>query len=103
MLSGIMCKIQSKQEILSSSTKIQAIKFTYASQLIAGGDYFFFRTKRGDYSSKAIISNIVHRNSCPKYVVLFIFPLNQKIITSNTLSMGFLRVPKLVPWLVFRA
>ena len=33
MLSGIMCKIQSKQEILSWSTKIQAIKFTYASQL----------------------------------------------------------------------
>ena len=70
---------------------------------MAGGDYFFFRTKRGDYSSKVIISNIVHWNSCPKYFVLFIFPLNQKIITSNTLSMGFLRVPKLVPWLVFRA
>ena len=87
---------------------IQNIKWnnkapTVFSRIIAGGDYFFFRTKRGDYSSKAIISNIVHWNSCPKYFVLFIFPLNQKIITSNTLSMGFLRVPNLVLWLIFRA
>ena len=73
-------------------------------RIIAGGDYFFFRTKRGrlfkgsDNSREAIISNIAHWKSCLKYyIILFIiFPLNQKIITPDKLNMGFLSVPNLV-------
>ena len=33
----------------------------------------------------------------------FIFLLNQKVITSNKLNKGFLSIPSLVPWLLFRA
>ena len=74
-------------------------------RIIAGGDYFFFRTKRrrlfkgrGDNSREAIISNIAHWKSCLKYYIIFfiIFPLNQKIITPDKLNMGFLSVPNLV-------
>ena len=73
-------------------------------RIIAGGDYFSFRTKRGrlfkggDNSRVAIISNIAHWKSCLKYyIILFIiFPLNQKIITPDKLNMGFLSVPNLV-------
>ena len=53
------------------------------------GDY----SREGDYSIEAIISNIAHWTSCPKYFVLF---SHQKIITSNKLNMGFLSVPNLV-------
>ena len=60
----------------------------------------YFAQKGGDYSRKAIISNIAYRKSCPKDVVFFIF---KKIITLNKLNMGFLSVPNLVPWLFFRA
>ena len=35
--------------------------------------------------------------------ILFYYPINQKIITSNKLKMGFLSVPNLVPWLILRA
>ena len=33
-------------------------------------NFFFFAPKGGDYSREAIISNISHRRSCPKYFVL---------------------------------
>ena len=34
------------------------------------------------------------------YILCFIIPLKQKIITLNKLNMGFLIVPNLVPWLI---
>ena len=49
---------------------------TVLSRTIAGRDYFSFAPKEGDYSMEgdysreAIISNIVHWKSCPKYFVL---------------------------------
>ena len=56
----------------------RAILNTVFSWIIAGGDYFFFPTKRerfssreGDYSRETIISTIVHWKSCPKYFVSF--------------------------------
>ena len=36
---------------------------TVFPRIIAGGDYFFFRIKRGDYSREAVISNIAHWKS----------------------------------------
>ena len=57
-----------------------AIIFNYRfSSNISRGNYFFFRKKRGrdyssregDYSMEAIISNIAHWKSYPKYFVLF--------------------------------
>ena len=33
---------------------------TVFPRIIAEGDYFFFRIKRGDYSREAVISNIAH-------------------------------------------
>ena len=63
---------------------------------IAGGDYFFFAPKGGDYSREAIIFRY-----CSLQVMLQIFcsilPSNQKLITSTKLNMGFLSVPRLVP------
>ena len=75
-------------------------KLPFFPRIIAGGNYFFFRIKKGrdyssgegDYSREAIISNVAHGKSCPKYFVLFSL-LNKKIITSNKLSMGFFNVP----------
>ena len=127
--------VKFSQEILSWSTKIQAIKFTYACQLRysslnsatsqASGT---FRILSGTINRLRIFSNnsrgwlflFSHKNWAIIWVrrlfqilftgiralnilFQFIFPLNQKIITSNTLSMGFLRVPNLVLWLIFRA
>ena len=68
-------------------------------RIIAVGDYFFFRTKKGTIIRlfQILLTGSHALNIC------FIFPLNQKIITSNKLNMGFLSVPNLVPWLVFRA
>ena len=43
---------------------------TVFPRIIAGGDYFFFRIKRGDYSREVVISNIAHWKSCLKYFVL---------------------------------
>ena len=74
---------------------------TVVPRVIARGHYYFFHTKRewlfegrhlfkGDnyfkYSSLEVVPLIVR----------FIFPLNEKIITSNKLDMGFLSVPNLV-------
>ena len=50
------------------------------------GDYFYFRTKkRGNYSKagnyyqmEAIISNIPHRRTCPKYFVLLYLAIKEK-------------------------
>ena len=62
--------------------------------LIAGAIISFFAPKGGDYSREAIISDIVHWKSCPKY---FVLPLNKKIITSKKPNMGFSSLPNLVP------
>ena len=70
--------------------------YRISSNNTAGGDYFSFAQKGGDYSREAIISNVGQWKSCPKYI-FFVFTLNKKIITSNKLNMGFLSVPNLVP------
>ena len=79
-------------------------------RIIARGDYFFFRAKRGDYlregdySREPIISNNAYWKSCPKEWYVFLLLLfSKKIITSNKRNMGFSSVPNLVRWLVFRA
>ena len=49
---------------------------TVFPRIIAGGNYFLFRTKRGrlfeegDCLREALFSNIAHWKSCPKYFVL---------------------------------
>ena len=43
---------------------------TLIPQIIAGGDYYFLSTKRSRLFEGAIISNIAHGRSCPKYFVL---------------------------------
>ena len=43
---------------------------TVIPRIIAGSDYYFFPTKRSRLFEWAIISNIVHWRSCPKYFVL---------------------------------
>ena len=58
---------------------------------------FFRIIARDDYSREAIISNITHWKSCPKFLGFFSLPLNKKLITSNKLNMGFFSVPDLVP------
>ena len=71
-------------------------------RIIAGGNYFFFRTKRGRLFEGRDYFKYCSLEVAPK-IFCFIFPLNQKIITPNKLNMGFLSVPNLVPWLIFRA
>ena len=58
------------------------------------GRLFFFLSHKsgGIFKGKAIISNIVHWKSYPVYFV------NQKMITSNKLNMGFLSVPNVFSW-----
>ena len=68
--------------------------------IVAGGDYFFFPTKRSQLFEGTIISNIAHWRSCPRYFVIL---LNRQLITSNKQNMGFLSVPNLVIWLIFNA
>ena len=63
---------------------------TVFPRIIAGGDDYFFPSKRSRLFEGAIISNIAHWRSC------FIIPLNRKLITSNKQNMGFLSVPNLV-------
>ena len=66
---------------------------TVIPRIIAGGDDYFLSTKRSQLFEGAIISNIGHWRSCPKYFVL-LFHSNRKLITSN--KLGFLIVPNLV-------
>ena len=54
---------------------------------------------RGGQIFQIIIS---HWKSSPNYFVSLSHWI-KKIITSNKLNMGFLSVPNLVPWLIFRA
>ena len=62
---------------------------TVIPRIIAGGDHYFLSTKRSRLFERAIISNIAHWRSCPKYFVLL-------LITSNKQNMGFFSVPNLV-------
>ena len=77
--------------------------------IISGGDYFFFRIKRGkggDYSREGDYFSYCSLDDVPKiyiYIQIFLIPLNQAIITSNKLNMGFLSVPNWVPGLIFGA
>ena len=71
---------------------------TVFPRIIAGDDYFFFRTKKSQLFKGRQLFKILlaHRKLCPKY---FIFPFNQKMITSNNnykLNMGFLSVSTVV-------
>ena len=43
---------------------------TVFPRIIAGGDDYFFPSKRSRLFEGAIISNIAHWRSCPKYFVL---------------------------------
>ena len=45
--------------------------YRISSNIIAGGDYFYFRTLRGRLFEGAIVSHIAHWESCPKYFVLY--------------------------------
>ena len=53
------------------------MKYRLFPRIIAAGDYFFFAQNgnggdylgEGNYSREAIISNIAHWKSCPKYFV----------------------------------
>ena len=65
-------------------------------RIIAGGDYFFFRRKRRRLFEGRRLFQILLTGS-RALNICFIFSLNQKIITSNKLNMGFLRVPNLGP------
>ena len=79
--------------------------------IISGGNYFFFRIKRGkggDYSREGDYFSYCSLDDVPKiyiyiYIFFFLIPLNQAIITSNKLNMGFLSVPNWVPGLIFGA
>ena len=62
--------------------------------------HFFFHTKGEGFLKGRRLFQILLTGSHALYI-LFIVPLNQKMITSNKLNMGFLSVPNLFPWLNF--
>ena len=62
--------------------------------------HFFFHTKGEGFLKGRRLFQIFLTGSHALYI-LFIVPLNQKMITSNKLNMGFLSVPNLFPWLNF--
>ena len=65
-------------------------------RIIAGGDYHFFCTNRGRlFEGRQLLEERSYFKYCSLDVVPQIFcfiPLNQKLITSNKLNMGFLSV-----------
>ena len=61
----------------------QDMKVPYFSRIIAGGDYFFFRTKRGRLFEGRRLFQIVVTGSRALNIFFLIMPLNQKLITSN--------------------
>ena len=78
--------------------------------IIPGGDYFFFRIKRGKggwlFEGRRLFQLLLTGRRAQNiyiYIHIFLIPLNQAIITSNKLNMGFLSVPNWVPGLIFGA
>ena len=61
----------------------QDMKVPYFSRVIAGGDYFFFRTKRGRLFEGRRLFQIVVTGSRALNIFFLIMPLNQELITSN--------------------
>ena len=57
---------------------------TVFPRIIAGGDYFFFRTKRGRLFEGRRLFQILLTGSRAQKVFCFIIPLNKKIFTSNS-------------------
>ena len=71
-------------------------KYTVFPRIIAGGDYFFFRIKRGRLFEGRRLFRILFTGS-RALNILFYYPIKSNNITSNKLNMGFLSVPNLVP------
>jgi len=92
----------SHSNVLTCKGKIHVtIQLQNSSNNSRGRLSFFLHKKGAIISWKAIIGGmqlfqILLTGSCATNI-LFIFPLNQKLITSNKLNMGFLSVPNLVP------
>ena len=62
----------------------------------AGGDYLFFYIKRGQlFEGRRLFQILLMSLEVVPEIFSFIFPLNQKIITSNKLNIGFLSFPTL--------
>ena len=59
-------------------------KLLYFPQIIAGGDYFFFGTKRG-----RLFEGGVYFKYCSSEVMLYIFCFIIPLITSKKLNIGF--------------
>ena len=58
-----------------------SFEITIFPWIIAEGNYFYFCTKRGRWFEEAIVSNISHRGSFPKY--FYYYTIKSKLITSN--------------------
>ena len=73
----------------AADLKIGSLTSTVFPRIIAGGDYFYFSTKRGDYSREgdfsreAIVSNISHRRWRSKYFVLLYQAIKKKVKYMN--------------------
>ena len=67
----------------------------FPGKIVKGDCFFFFFTQKGFFNRGKAIISIVHWKPYPVYFV------NQKMITSSKLNMGFLSVPNLFPWLNF--
>ena len=76
---------------------------TIFPRIIARGDYFFFTRKGWRLFEGGGYFKWFSLEVVPLEVFCFIVTWNQKTITTNKLNMGFLIVPNLVPWLIFRA
>ena len=81
---------------------------TVFPRIIAGGNYFFFRSKRGRLLDGGDYLKYCSLEVVPS-IFCYIFLLDQKIITLNILmgswlNMGFFQsIQSLVPWLIYRA
>ena len=93
-------KKRSKTKKEKKCTKFESTVFPW---IIAGGNYFFFHIRRGRLFEGGDYFKYCSLEVKPLNI-LFYYPIElKKIITSNKLNMGFLSVPNLVPWLIFRA
>ena len=81
---------------------------TVFPRIIAGGNYFFFRTKRGRLLDGGDYLKYCSLEVVPSIFMLY-FPIKSKnnhvsILMGSWLNVGFFQsIPSLVPWLIFRA
>ena len=69
-------------------------------RISSNNNYYFWHKKGTIFRGRLLFQILLTGGRALN--ILFYFPIKWKIITSNKLDLGFLSVPSLVPWKIFR-